>query len=246
MLFIPVVSYGNISLSPFFLEFTDSAKSKSGQLRFTNTSNQQRTYDIKFVNFKQERDGSYTPIDQAIPGNPFADKFLDYSPRQVTLKPMESQVVRVQRRGMATATDGEYVSHLLIQERTSNLYGAYAEEKSGLDIQLEALYGVSIPVMIEKGRLSSDAKIQSAKIIKSPTGDATAEVPVTNLGNRSFYGSVVIKEDGKEIGSIQKFRIFMTAPTRVLKVPLNSNPKKKISVTLIDETKNETLEVKTF
>lgn len=245
LLFYGTSALANIAISPFFIEFDADSKNRSGQVRFTNTTDGVMTYTIKMVNFKQESDGAYTLITKSIAGNPFADVYLDYSPRLVTLKPLESQVIRIQRRGMAMAGDGEYVSHLLVQEVLKEKKQPKQNNKKDLEIKLETIYGVSIPIMIEKGNVSATARVKKTKV-SSRDGVYTADVTVERFGTRSFEGSLLVKDDGKEIGRIASFRIFMTTPDRIIKVPLDQKPKGLVSVTLVNEFNNEVLESKSI
>lgn len=243
-LMIPVASFANISLSPFFIELDAASRDRSAQVRFTNTSGAPQTYNIKLVNFKQESNGSYTSIAEPISGNPFAEPYLEWSPHRVSLQPGQSQVVRIQRRPMATANDAEYVSHLLIQEQPST--GAPdtgAHVSDGINIQLTALYGVSIPVMIENGNLTAGANINSVTVLDSGSG-MVARADVERFGTRSFYGTLVVRDGGQEYGRIEKFRIFMTTPNRVINIPLTSYPPRGADVVLIDERTNETLDLR--
>lgn len=241
---VPSIVQANISVSPFYLEFDANSANRSGQVRFTNNSNTERTYNIKMVNYKQNQDGSYSPVDKDS-GEKFADYYLEWSPHQVTLKPTESQVIRVQRRGMATADSGEYVSHLMIQEQPSKVYGNYEEKTDNLVINLEALYGVSIPVMIENGDLTASAEIEDTEVIEK-SGKPVAVVTVKRKGNRSFYGSLIAKAGKKELGKVNKFRIFTTTPVRRLEIPLESQPKDSIEIVLLDEKTDEVLDSKSL
>ncbi len=242
MLMIPAAVRANISLATFFMEFDADSARRTGQLRFTNTSDKTQTYDIRMVNFSQNSDGEYKEIDTPSAGNPFAEPYLDWSPRRITLAPMQSQVVRVARRPMAAAPDGEYVSHLMIRETAPNEPAdTTSRGGDGLKINLRALYGVSIPVMIEKGDPRATAAISSVEIYNAG-GKPLAAVMVRRGGNRSFYGTLVVSEDGREIGRVSKFRIFMTTSARVLKIPLLQRPTAGALITLIDENTNETVD----
>lgn len=239
---MPTVAFANISLSPFSIELDAGARDRTAQVRFTNTSKQSHTYNIKMVNFKQESDGAYTPLSSPIVGNPFADQYLEFSPHSVTLQPGQSQVVRIQRRSMATAGDAEYVSHLLIQEQDLPITPVANDNSGELAIRLTALYGVSIPVMIENGDLYSTADIENVKLIDAGRG-MVARVRVGRGGTRSFYGTLIVTDGKREYGRLEKFRIFMTTPSRVLDIPLSQTPPRDADVVLIDEKTNETLAV---
>ncbi len=219
--FFPGMAFCNISLYPFYLSFDADSSKRSAQMRFTNTSTEKKSYVVELVNYVQQKDGL------------FADKYLDYSPHSVTLDPGKSQVVRLKRKGMAAASDGEYVSHLMVRE----LEGKKAKstkKASGISVDIKPLYGITIPVIIDKGNLNSAGAIESHKTLGN-----VQEVVVTRTGDRSFFGTVIVKEHGKEIGKVSKFRIFTDTPERVLKVPLNRTPSGSVSITLIDEDADE-------
>lgn len=230
--FFPGMAFCNISLYPFYLSFDADSSKRSAQMRFTNTSTEKKSYVVELVNYVQQKDGSYKPV-AVKSGGLFADKYLDYSPHSVTLDPGKSQVVRLKRKGMAAASDGEYVSHLMVRE----LEGKKAKptkKASGISVDIKPLYGITIPVIIDKGNLNSAGAIESHKTLGN-----VQEVVVTRTGDRSFFGTVIVKEHGKEIGKVSKFRIFTDTPERVLKVPLNRTPSGSVSITLIDEDADE-------
>lgn len=241
-LLLPSFAFANISVAPFFLEFYTDSNKRTGQVRFTNNSTVEKTYNIKMTNFQQDSTGKYSPADENTENILLADKYLEWSPHQVTLQPNESQVIRVQRRGMATAPDGEYVSHLLIQEQPSKIDNDYETENDGsLIINLEALYEVSIPVMIVNGDIHADAKIKEAKLDKNSAAPKLSVV-VEREGNRSFYGTLVVQQGKEELGRVNKFRIFTTTETRNIDVSLSEVPSGSISVVLMDGKTNEVLE----
>ncbi len=240
----PNLAFSNISVAPFYLEFDAESSKRMGQVRFTNNATVEKTYNIKLTNFQQDHTGKYSPADKNTENILLADEYLEWSPHQVTLKPNESQVVRVQRRGMATVPDGEYVSHLLIQEQPSKIDTDYTSENDGsLIINLEALYEVSIPVMIINGDVQYSAKIKSA-VLDKDSKSPKVSVIVEREGNRSFYGTLIVKQGKEEIGRVNKFRIFTTTDTRDIDVPLSKLPNGQISVVLMDEKTNEVLETK--
>lgn len=233
-LMLPMTAMGNISLTTFYMEFDADSPRRTDNLRFTNTSDSPKTYDISMVNFAQNSDGEYRPIETPMMGNPFADSYLDFAPRRVTLAPSQSQVVRVVRRPMAGAENGEYVSHLKIQELPDQtMMNSGATNSNGININLRPLYAVTIPVMIEKGSPRASALIRSVEIYNAKT-NLIAAVMVERGGNRSFYGTLVVTDDGVELGRVSNFRIFMTTSARVIKIPLNRRPLPGSMVTLYD------------
>lgn len=232
----------NFSLTPFYVFFDADSKDRSDVVRMTNTSPEAKTYRIELINYKQNSDGSYQKIDQPLTGNPFASPYIGFSPRETTLQPRQSQTVRILRKAMAAAPDGEYVSHLWIHEMPGHKRQAPAAEGNKLSVELKALYGVTIPVIIDKGELHSSGKIVSAKIVNSE--NPYAEVVVARSGNRSFWGNIEIKEGKEILGKVDNFKIFMTTAERRLKIPLSRLPKSPLQLILTDARTNERISVK--
>jgi hypothetical protein len=231
----------NLSISPFYILLDANTAGRTDQVRITNTSKERKSYAIKLVNYRQMQDGTYKEIQAASNPPMSAEPFFEFSPHTTDLDPMQTQTIRIKRKVMSGAADGEYVSHLMFKE----LPPAPAPVKNGpagsLTIDLRPLYNVTIPVIILKGELAATAEIKYAKVINDKK-NPTAEIAVSRKGTKSFYGSIQVQSDGEPIGEISKFRIFAATPARVLKVPLNKKPGKKLSIILTDETTNETVD----
>lgn len=235
MFFMPVAAFCNISLYPFYLSIDADSAHRNAQMRFTNNSNEEKSYDIKLVNFIQQNDGSYKSASDN--EGLFADRYLDFSPRKATLKPGESQVVRVRRKGMALAGNGEYVSHLSVSEKEDKTKKISSKNTDGISVNIKPLYGITIPIMVAKGDLSASAAVKSHKTIRGEK--PVQEVVVARQGTRSFYGTLQISDKDGQIGTLSKFRIFANNPQRVLKVPLARAPVGLVSVVLMDENSDE-------
>ncbi len=229
---------GNLSVSPFYVEFDASSPRRSDVVRLTNTGAEEKTYRIGLVNFIQNADGSYAEASAPQPDSPFAAPHLDFSPREATLKAGQSQTIRVQRRPMPTAPDGEYVSHLLIQEQPKAFPKPDDTPQDGITIDLRALYGVTIPVIITKGKPAYAATLKSARLTRLQDKDI-AEVSVARLGERSFLGTLIVRRGKEEIGRVNAFRIFPSTPVRTLRIPLSQKPSGKITIILEDERTHE-------
>lgn len=231
-------SLANITISPFYLEFDADAKKRSDIVRVVNTTAKKQTYRIKLINYKQQEDGSYKEIEGENASGLFADKYLDFSPHETTLEPRQSQTIRVYRRPMPTAKEGEYVSHLLIQEKDDNFVGDGTVNKGEMKVELKALYGVTIPIIITKGKLDYSAEIKSAQIVEEG-GRFFVKTTVTRSGNRSFYGTINVKEGKKDVGVVKNFRILANSPQRIVYVPLEVRPSNKLQVNLSDARTDE-------
>lgn len=236
-LFLIKTVWADLSISPFYLLFNADSNKRTDIVRFTNNSVEKKTYRIRMVNYKQLEDGRYTEISEALPNNPFASPYVNFAPHETTLEPRQSQTIRVQRKAMPVAPDGEYVSHLMIQEMPNDVRPSKTDNDNKLRIDIKALYGITIPVIIDKGDLKAMGKISQARLISGTKPEVA--VLVNRQGTKSFWGTLVVTEKGKEIGRVNEFKIFLTTPNRLVKVPLSQKPNGKIKVTLWDARTNE-------
>lgn len=227
----------NLSISSFYVFFDANSPKRTDVVRLTNSTNQRKTYRLKMVNFKQNADGSYTPITQALPNNPFASPYIGFSPHETTLEPGQSQTVRIIRKPMAAAADGEYVSHLFVQELPEKRQTTAADNQQQIKIDIKALYGLTIPVIIDKGNLSSSAKI-SKTLAKNNGSKPYIEATIKRSGNRSFWGNLIVTQNGKEIGRVNGFKIFLTTPERQIQIPLTEKMTSSARITLEDARTN--------
>lgn len=235
--------WADLSISPFYVVFDADSPKRTASVRFTNAGLQTRTYRIKLINYRQEEDGRYTPITEALPNNPFAEPYLNYAPHETTLAPGQSQTVRIQRKPMAAAKDGEYVSHLMIQEMPDSSQLSEPVPQKELKIDIKALYGMTIPLMIEKGALTNNGAIQSVEI--NPQKNE-ARVWVARTGTQSFWGTLIVKDGQKEIGRLNEFKIFLSVPRRLLVVPLTQKPSGSLHIILKNARTDETVAEETI
>lgn len=241
-LIIGLYSYpaeANLAVSSFYVWFDAQSPKRAESVRVTNNSNTSKSYRIKLINLKQNADGSYSDIEKPLPDNPFAEPYISFSPHETTLAPGQTQTVRLVRKPMAAAADGEYVSHLLIRELPEKTAVVPQSGGGELKINIKALYGVTIPVIIDKGDLYSSADITSVF-----ADNKFVSVTVKRNGNRSFWGNLIVKNGTKEIGRVNGFKIFMTTPERRIKIPLSEKIVSGGQVVLEDARTNETVSSK--
>ncbi|MFV0626568.1 MAG: molecular chaperone [Alphaproteobacteria bacterium] len=230
----------NIGIDKHYLVFDANSKNRNQQIVFSNTSKEEKTYRIKLVNYRQLENGEYEEISEPLPQAPFANKFLSFSPNQTTLKAGQTQIVRIQRKPMINTPDGEYVSRLLIKE----VYTAKEETKSQNDremrINAQALYAVTIPIIIQKGELKASAKIENPQIIKSQD-NTVLKMTLSREGTKSLFVNVLVKNRGGDtIGILNKIRVYLTTNKRTIEIPLeNYNPNEKLRIELIDVETDE-------
>src|SRR5690606_18933622 len=127
---------------------------------------------------RMSEDGQFIPVDKAEAGENFADSMIVYSPRQFTLAPGSTQVVRIAVRKPADLPPGEYRSHLSFDRLPDSDAGATNIENvnkptspNEIGVQVTALLGVSIPVIVRHGETSAEVSVSNIQLKPPLTPD---------------------------------------------------------------------------
>lgn len=205
-------------------------------VRIINAGDEKKTYRISFQHLRMKEDGTYVEIkkDEKNIEEKFIDDFVIFSPRRVTLKPHESQLVRLMYKRKRDMEDGEYRSHLLFTQEDSghsnNKLKSQKEGKKELKIELRALVSVSIPVIVSEGRKNGEVEIE--KIIPNFKGkEKYVDVHFKRSGNSSIYGDIflnMVNKNGEEeeIGFVNAISLLYPYSKRVFRVMVNDSEAK--------------------
>lgn len=241
LLFIAKTASANISIYPYSVDFEAQSNKRVKSVRIINTSDKTQTYRVSMVNFIQDKNGKLTETKDK--EGDFAEKYINWSPRQFTLKPNEMQTVNVARKSMAQAQDGEFVSHLKVAEVKLGAPKPQKKEKTaeGMTMSITALFAVTIPVTIVKGdNLVSKTAIGSYKLVDKNT----LGVELKRQGNKSSRVNIaVLNTEGKEIGRLNSVKVYMSTPSLNVRIPLKTKDTVKNLVLKLEnaETKEEIL-----
>ena len=201
LLISPVLSYaqGNLLITPRRVVFDGS--SRSMDLNLANTGQDSATYSISLVQIRMTEEGGFETITEPDTGQRFADRFIRFFPRSVTLGPNEAQVVKVQVTRRSQLEEGEYRSHFYFRaEKKPTPLGEEdtAKENNTISVQLTPVFGITIPVIIRIGDLTGTVEMTDLNL---QTIDG--ETPVLNLsfmrsGEFSVYGNLLINHISPE------------------------------------------------
>lgn len=198
LLAMPLAARADLMLNPTRIVFDKNQR--AAQIDLINNGTETATYRINIVNRRMTELGDFQPADKAENGEQFADSMLVFSPRQVVLAPGAAQLVRVLVRKPADLAAGEYRSHLIFDRiaapTVANSVNKDADLPAGeVGIQLTALVGVSIPVIVRHGDTAATVKISDISLMAAPAGkdDGPAlSFTLERSGNRSVYGDLVV------------------------------------------------------
>jgi hypothetical protein len=221
---------GNLLITPRRLVFEGSKRSIDVNL--ANIGQDTATYSISMVQIRMTENGSFETITEPDPGQNFADSYIRFFPRSVTLGPNESQAVKVQLTRANNLSAGEYRSHLYFRavpkpeplgEQTNNV------DTTTISIQLRPIFGITIPVLIRIGE--SDTKVSLSDLSFKNMNDT---VPMINLsfnriGNMSVFGDITvdhISQQGKitRVGAANGVAVYTPNTLRRFQLNLNKVP----------------------
>ena len=182
---------GQLMVSPTRIVFEGNERTQ--KVNLINNGSETGRYRISFVRRKMTEDGKFVEVSENEPGM-YSDDIVRYSPRQVTLQPGQSQTVRLMLRKKRDMQDGEYRSHMLFQSlpdpATSDINKLADNNSTGLTVQLIPVVGITIPIIVRQGKLSSTISLSDFELKQANTVKAenTLSFKINREGNSSAYG----------------------------------------------------------
>jgi len=224
-----VYAAAQLMISPTRVEFEGSDRTK--QVHLINNGSDTGRYRISFVQRKMLESGQIEAIEENEPGL-YSDDMVRFSPRQVTLLPGQSQTVRLMLRKKRDLKDGEYRSHLMFQSlpdpTTSDIEELASADTKGVTVKLIPIVGITIPVIVKQGKLSSSASLSDFEIVQSNTvkGGSSLSLKINRTGNESTYGDIRIyftAEKGQSvlIGQVDGVAVYLPLDQRSIEIKLN-------------------------
>lgn len=257
MMLIPVfglsfqsIAQGDLLITPKRVVFEGSKQKE--ELTLMNTGTDTVTYSISFRNYRMTVQGKLELIEKPDTTQMFADPYLRFFPRQVTLPPGEGQTVMLQYRRKKDMIAGEYRSHLWFRDE-KNYEALRIGNKASLDtnqlsVSLIAIYGVTVPVIIRSGEVNVGSSLSGLKLEMKQDSLLYLNLTINRTGNISINGKltaefVPLKGAPYEIASTNVV-IYTDLIKRDLSVKLNKsagmtfkNGKLKVRYTSRDDEK---------
>lgn len=191
------VAMADLVLFPTRVVF--DGKQRAAQVELMNQGKSPETYRLNMVNRRMGENGEFIAIDKPGPGEQFAEELVRYSPRQVTIPPGGSQVVRILLRKPDDLAAGEYRSHLQI-DRVAEATGSSSVEsvaKRGpkeMGVVIQALVGASIPVIVRHGETQATVSLSELSLVPPSAANpgGMLALKMSREGNRSVYGDLLV------------------------------------------------------
>ncbi len=184
---------GNLLITPRRVVFEGSKRSMD--LNLANTGKDTATYAISLVQIRMNEDGSFETITEPDPDQRFADRFIRFFPRSVTLGPNEAQVVKLQLIRSTELVPGEYRSHIYF--RSVPKIKPLGEEEAVKDttvisVRLTPVFGITIPVIIRSGESSVGVSLTDLALEMVNDTIPKISFAFNRTGNISVYGDLTV------------------------------------------------------
>lgn len=179
---------GELMVHPTRLVF--DGNTRTAQVDVINSGTETMTYRISVIRRRMTETGDFVAVEEPAKDERFSDEMIRFSPRQVVLPPGVAQAVRLQIRKPAALEEGEYRAHLLFQAlppAESHAAERPAADSKELEINLHAVYSVSIPVIVRHGATSAAVAIRDVAV-----RDRAVTFTLDRTGTRSVYGDLVV------------------------------------------------------
>ena len=139
---------------------------RSGTITVTNRGDQTGTFEMSWTDMTMTPEGGLVKYEGQAPWS--LQSYVRYSPRRVTLEPLESQVIRIAVRRGLDVPEGEYYSHFRVltlnsEDPSADLSDA-EEQDRGAVVTIAARSAVAIPVVWRNSQATSSASIDSVRI----------------------------------------------------------------------------------
>ena len=218
------------------------------------------TVDVALIDRLMRPDGQIIPLEQAQAQADTADAaklvlsakdLVQISPRRVLLAPGKGQNIRLRLSALPEGS-AEHRSHLTVTTIPPRDSGTTAEQAANgpgqkeLRFQINAVYGISIPVIVRPDAPQVSAQITNLRLehVADATGKSTPvlALDVARTGVNSLYGNFEVrpeggKRDADPIGLAKGIGVYPEIDRRVVRIPLSREPKtgEKLEVTFTDD-----------
>lgn len=183
---------GNLLVTPVRVIF-DGQKQKE-DLNITNVGNDSAVFIISFIHHRMNPDGSLVMLQKG-DSLTSAEKYLRVFPRRIKLGPNESQTIRLQYRKVQGMAEREYRSHLYFRaDKKAAPLGLEDKKRDStkMAVQITAIFGISIPVIIRNGNLTAQNSITDVALTALTDSTSLLKFQINRSGNRSSYGNLKV------------------------------------------------------
>ena len=199
-------------IHPTFVELND--RQRNATVTIVNRGDAAGAFAIDWVDYAMTEEGGLTAMADNAPWS--LQPHIRYSPRRVTLRPGETQIVRLALRRPTDVTEAEYYSHLKVVILNDDVDAAERPSAGDNSIVVAARTAISIPVIWRHGRAEPGAAIESVEIDAERRAVHVTVSRVGQLSTRGFLHLVQVTDSGarKSLAEPVPFVIYPSVAQR--------------------------------
>lgn len=224
------MAQGDLLITPRRVVFEGSKRSMD--LNLANTGKDTATYAISLMQIRMREDGGFETITDPDPGQQFADRYIRFFPRSVTLGPNEAQVVKIQLIRSNELESGEYRSHFYFRSipKISPLgEKEKAKDTTTISVMLTPVFGITIPAIIRVGESISKVTFSDLGFQMENDTIPRFSMVFNRSGNMSVFGDLTvdhISTQGKisRVGMANGVAVYTPNTKRMFQFNLNKVP----------------------
>ena len=187
------MAQGDLLITPRRVVFEGSKRSMD--LNLANTGKDTATYAISLIQIRMKDDGGFETITEPDPDQRFADRYIRFFPRSVTLGPNEAQAVKIQLIRSNELTAGEYRSHFYFRAipKISPLgEKEKAKDSTTISVMLTPVFGITIPVIIRVGESTASVTFSDLRFEMANDTVPRFTLVFNRSGNMSVFGDLTV------------------------------------------------------
>lgn len=196
-----------------------------------NTGNAAGDYTVDLVDMKMLETGLIVPLDPGESPAYSALPYLHIAPRSMTIKPGETENIRLALRKPENLEPGEYRAHVrvrLVNANTDPLTDTAVPNNAVITVRPKV--SVLIPVIVRTGVLSLTMDIQHLNLSHESGGAPVLEMYLMREGNRSSMGDLTVtwyprNGSAQVIGVFRGIAVYRPTPGRFVSLLLDRLPK---------------------
>ena len=226
-----VKAQGNLLITPRRVVF--EGQKRSQDLNLANTGVDTAKYNVSVMQYRMREDGSFEEITVPDEGQNFADKFLRFFPRTVTLAPNEAQVVKMQLIKATELKPGEYRSHIYfraVPKETALGADTVKTDSTAIGVRLVPIFGITIPVIIRLGESTTKISLSDSKLELLNDTTKRLQVVFSRTGNMSVYGDLFVEHiapssKATPVGVVRGIAVYTPNASRKFQMDLDNKAK---------------------
>jgi len=226
-----VKAQGNLLITPRRVVF--EGQKRSQDLNLANTGVDTAKYNVSIVQYRMKEDGSFEEITTPDEGQNFADKFLRFFPRTVTLAPNEAQIVKMQVIKTNEMKPGEYRSHIYfraVPKETALGIAPVQTDTTAIGVRLVPIFGITIPVIIRLGESTTKVSLSDTKLELMNDTTKRLQIVFTRSGNMSVYGDLEVEHISATskttlVGTVRGIAVYTPNTVRKFQMDLDNKAK---------------------